>query len=253
MDRALFEKILFQIKRTPPPHDISLHLGGEPLLHPDFEYFVHLVNKYLGIRPTAATNGTLLFPERSRRIAEAGKVLFVITFAADKEIFEDNRMGARWLTVKENIEYALDMGIEIALHVLDSVKAVSEIFGERENLYIYPFTLHNVGGEFAETIEREYNYKIERRKYYPCTHPWFGMAIAWNGKVVLCCRDVLYSHIVGDLKKSPIGEVWNGRELIRVRRLMKLGKIDKIPLCRTCSRPWEDRNRPINLLKRYLF
>ncbi len=212
MKKELFKNILSQIKRTPQPYKISLHLGGEPLIHPDFETFVYLVNNKLGIKPTVATNGTLLTPERSKKIKEKGDILFIITFAADKTIFENDRAGTKWGQVKENIEYALNQNIEIALHVIDNVKEVKELFGERQNLYIYPFHLHNVGGDFAEVVEDNFNYTPEKKKYYPCTHPWFGIAITWDGRVVICCHDILYTHIVGDIKKNSIEEIWNGKK-----------------------------------------
>ena len=57
MDKSLFETIIPQI--APISEVISVHLMGEPLLHPDFSSILHIAEK-CGAKIDVTTNGTLL-------------------------------------------------------------------------------------------------------------------------------------------------------------------------------------------------
>ena len=254
----LFEKILNQIADYPPPQGISLHLGGEPLLHPQIDELVRITHRILKIKPMFASNGTLLTLNAAEKIASAGGAEIIIDFSADREVFEQTRTGANWEKVRHNILAAISLGdesnISIYIRSLDrDMDRLKNVLGEHKNLYFTEFELHNVGGDFAQVVENEFGMKIERKKYYVCTHPWFGMAITWDGKAVICCRDVVRTHIVGDVKKSSLKEIWFGDEMRKIRKLLVSGKIEQLPLCRTCSRPWEKKNSVFNLVKRYFF
>ncbi len=253
MDLKLFEKILREMKEIPEPVKVSLHLGGEPLLHPKFDWFIAKVNEELKKMPMMATNATLLTIDKIKKIKEAGGAWLMIVFSKNKKKFEEWRNGANWERVKENIKNALIHGLKIHLSCFDTAEEdIKELFGESSNLSFSFFRLHNVGGHFAEVIEDEFGLHFERKRYFQCTHPWFGMAIAWDGKVVLCCRDVLHQHILGDIKEQNIEEIWNGEEFQKVRYNLKIRNLDELPLCKTCSRPWEKKNQPLYILRHYI-
>lgn len=255
MNFDFFVSILEQIKEYSPPMGISLHLGGEPLLHPMVSEFIEATNKILKICPMMATNGTLLNDNTVAKLIHAGGARLIIDFSANKENFEKLRYGAIWEEVLVNIRSALEAGLKITIRNLDEGDGmdIRKIFGSHRNLVITPFDLHNVGGDFASTVETEFKLNIERKKYHHCTHPWFGMAIAWNGDVVVCCRDVLHSHKVGSLKDKTLAEIWFGEGFGQIRKLLVQQKLGDLPMCRTCSRPWEYKNCPYALLVNYCF
>lgn len=255
MSIVFFERLLRQIRKSPPPEGVSLHLGGEPLLHPQINIFVRKVHTILGISPMMASNGTLLTADIAEKLSEAGGAKLIIDFTANKKEFESVRDGAVWENVRNNIVNALATteNIIISVRSLDGdIDGLQTILGRYENLFVSNFKLHNVGGDFAQKIEEEFNLKIERKKYYVCTHPWFGMAISWDGKVVVCCRDVLHQHIIGDLKDSSIKEIWRGEKFGEVREKLSRGHLKDLPLCKTCSRPWDKENSIRELTKKYL-
>jgi hypothetical protein len=256
MNISFFTHLLYQIKQYHPPLGVSLHLGGEPLLHPHIDILVEEVNRILNIKPFLASNGTLLTKEMIDSLVDARGVRLIIDFCSNRETFERLRSGALWIQVMNSIlmtlERGKDHGISISLRCLDrNIRGLEELFDGFENMYILPFRLHNVGGNFAELVERDLNLKIVHRKYRLCTHPWFAMAIAWNGTTVICCHDVQHIHPVGDLTNSSLEEVWFGTRMSRVRRLLIQGGIAGLPLCRTCSRPWDKRNKLFSLVMKY--
>ncbi|MCK4512307.1 radical SAM protein [bacterium] len=252
MDIALCDRILEQLKNKPPAMGVSLHLGGEPLLHPEFDALVALVHAHLGRRPMVASNGTALTPSMIERVKSAGGAAFEIDFSSKRDVFERLRVGADWETTRSNISNALDAGLTVFLFALDGdADGLRDLFAARPNLAVSRFRMHNVGGDFAPLVERRFGLQREQSRFHPCTHPWFGMAVAWNGKVVVCCRDVLHKHVVGDLTRETVEDVWMGRAFKRLRTLHASGELESLPLCKTCDRPFEPLNHPWRVFLMY--
>lgn len=252
MDPGLMLRILHMMRRHPPVAGISLHLGGEPLLHPEIDALVGLVHTHLARRPRIASNGTLLTEALSRRLVRAGGAHLEIDFSHDPEVFERLRAGASWSQVRDNILLGLAAGLEMTLVSLDGApERLQALFGDNPRLKYGHFRLHNVGGSFAPIVEERFALAIEKRHYYPCTHLWFSMSVAWNGKVVVCCRDTLHQHVVGDLAEQSLAEVWYGKAMKHVRSLHARGSLDTLSLCSTCDRPYDPVNQPWVVLRQY--
>jgi len=182
MEPGLLERILGMMKGKAPVAGISLHLGGEPLIHPEIDLLVELVHTHLRQRPRMASNGTLLTASLSRRIAQAGGAHFEIDFCRDPETFERLRAGASWDRVRDNIMHGLGADLHMTLIALDGdVAGLQALFGRNPRLGYGHFRLHNAGGSFAPIVEKRFSIEVEKRRYYPCTHLWFSMAVAWDG------------------------------------------------------------------------
>lgn len=253
IEMEFFASLLKQIRKSPPALGISLHLGGEPLLHPAIDDLVRLTHQVLRKKPMIATNAVLLDAKMARRLSEAGGANLIVDFSWDKAKFENLRTGAIWEHVRDNLLGVLKYdNLFIAIRSFgENPDKLTSIFGIKKNLAITQFDLHNVGGDFSDVIADELNFHLERKRYYVCTHPWFGMAITWEGKVVICCHDVLHRHIIGDLKKSTIWEIWNGAKMRAIRDCLRSGKIEDMLLCDKCSRPWSKKNSLLKLLMQY--
>ncbi len=253
IELEFFASLLEQMKKFPPALGISLHLGGEPLLHPRIDDLVRLTHEILGKKPMMATNAVLLDAKMAKRLSDAGGTELIVDFSQDKARYEHLRTGAIWEQVRDNLWDAFSYeNLFITIRSFDeNIDGLTKIFGIRRNLAITQFNLHSVGGDFSDIIAEELDFHPERKRYYVCTHPWFGMAITWEGKVAICCHDVLHRHIIGDLRKSTIAGVWNCEEMKAVRAYLRSGKIENLPLCRKCSRPWNRKNSIIALLGQY--
>ncbi len=75
------------------------------------------------------------------------------------------------------------------------------------------------------------------RKKGCCTHRdtrW--MHILFNGDVCLCCMDWRKEVIIGNVKRSSMNEIWNGKEYRKIRQIIS-GKLNTPTgfLCKRCE------------------
>jgi MoaA/NifB/PqqE/SkfB family radical SAM enzyme len=103
MSTAVFHRIICALEALGTPPTVFFGGFGEPLFHPQIAEMVSQV-KALGCRAELITNGTLLTPERSRALIEAGlDLLWVSLDGATPESYEDVRLGAELPKVIQNI------------------------------------------------------------------------------------------------------------------------------------------------------
>jgi radical SAM protein with 4Fe4S-binding SPASM domain len=257
MEINLFKIIISQLKEI-NPLVISLHLAGEPLLHPQLPEMIEIASEN-GVGTTLSTNGMLLTKELSEDLVNAGLLSVRIDFSPNKEKFEIARSGANWSKVFDNINSLLEFKKSKNLH-FPVVKIQNILFTEGEepekkemeeliSLFsknpadeYFHFQTHSWGGEFAANLKKNPAYKlsVSQSKYKPCSHLWNSFVITYDGKVVPCCRDLNNELKIGDLHKNSITEIWESEDYHRLRKLHVQKKIHEIDLCRHCSKPYEN-------------
>jgi radical SAM protein with 4Fe4S-binding SPASM domain len=66
-----------------------------------------------------------------------------------------------------------------------------------------------------------------------CEYVYSTMVINSNGDVVPCCYDGESQHVMGNVFRQPLKEVWRGAAFQRFRRLVRESS-NAIPICRGC-------------------
>lgn len=99
LDSGLVENIL---KTNPQLITVEWSGGGEPVLHPDFAYFMDLAQS-LQIKQILITNGLLLTEDIIKKIAEYNVNLVLSVDGHSKEIYEKIRVNANYETLMKNI------------------------------------------------------------------------------------------------------------------------------------------------------
>lgn len=255
MPMELYQQILDKLREAPPLL-LTLHLAGEPLLAKNIFQMIRMANE-AGIQTTLSTNATLLSEDVSRQLIEAGLGSIRLDFCSDREKFEQVRSGASWDKVYDNIVNLLKLKAELGSEKpIVRIKDVSvsglpprereERIRQLKSLFKdYPIkgysglSVHNWAGTFASEHEELQKAHHRRSRPHPCTHLWTSIAITCDGLVVPCCRDLEAECVLGDLKEQSLLEVWNGERLRSIRRAMIERKLDGVPLCKDCSRVWE--------------
>jgi hypothetical protein len=70
-----------------------------------------------------------------------------------------------------------------------------------------------------------------------CPAPWGYVAVLADGKITLCCHDILGAGggIEANVADSSLLGIWHGAEFRRVRRCFLTGKFGQVPACRSCE------------------
>jgi len=251
MDFGLFEKIVKEVsamRRKPVMH---LHGFGEPLLDTLLPNRIKLA-KNCGIKHTyIVTNASLLCPEISRKLIEAGLDKMKISFyGTDLESYNATMKGLNFdVTINNIIDFLRirkDLKRKHPQLILqyipqDTNNAKTDEFrvlwnsltnknaGDCLNIT----SLHNYGGG------RAYN-RVADKIASVCFYPWTAMSVLCDGKVVTCCMDSNGAQVMGDLNSQTVTEIWNGPVLSSVRK--KFGNLEYsgFPTCMSCD--WVHRS-----------
>ncbi len=68
-----------------------------------------------------------------------------------------------------------------------------------------------------------------------CSRPFSMLNVNYEGKVVICCNDYFGQVEVGDVKTTPIKEIWENEIFVRYRKELKKGNRADLELCKTCD------------------
>lgn len=72
---------------------------------------------------------------------------------------------------------------------------------------------------------RRYSFALTvRRRTYFCSEPWTGIFSIQTNLDVTFCPCYLKLKI-GNLNEKPIGEIWNAKPLLRLRRAFSKGRL----------------------------
>ena len=197
MDFGLFEKIIREVsglKRKPITH---LHGFGEPMLDKLLPERIRLA-KACGIKHTyIVSNASLLSPEMSRQIIDAGLDKMKISFyGTDEESYNNTMKRLDFKVTFQNVKDFLRIRKEmkrrhprLILQYLptetnqartDEFRSLWEpLIDKQAGDCLNVATLHNYGGG------RAYN-QMRKKIVSVCYLPWTSMSVLWDGRVVTC-------------------------------------------------------------------
>jgi radical SAM protein with 4Fe4S-binding SPASM domain len=70
------------------------------------------------------------------------------------------------------------------------------------------------------------------------------MNIFYNGDVNPCCGDIDGELVLGNIRDLSIKELWYGKKINRIRKMMTNRVIEELPVCMGCdgcSKEWHSR------------
>lgn len=250
MSYELFEKVLDDVAGRVP--QMSLFLAGEPLLHKRIFDMIAAASRQ-GIYTRIHTNALLLDEEKIHRIFESG--LDDLSFSFDgptKERYERVRVGGDYDVCVARIKRVMEVkrarratrprtAIQIVSFAGEDPAAherqMREIFAADlpDDLKVVP--AHSWAGEYQDFVRYRENVG-DLSKLSVCHMPWDRMSITWDGNVVGCCNDFLARYHNGNVRTTPVLEVWNSPAYRRLREAVHQKAYDALPLCKGCDVPW---------------
>jgi len=266
MDLGLFGKISKELGRNRKYLDkVSLHLYGEPLLHPRIYEMVSIL-KEQGIRWVEfSTNCTLLDEQASEKLVESGldQVIFAID-GINPETYERIRVGSEFSKVVENVEafFRIREGTgqsrpfaRVQIIVMSETQSEIREFKRRwraflkksDGFYIKKLGFYDFNKELICDRREGLPYRV------PCElFPYKNLTVYADGRVSVCCYDWNGEAVVGDLTKQCIEEIWKGERVKNFFRAHFTSDFSSIPLCDRCE--WTTKYcefEPVRIL-RYL-
>lgn len=235
-----FKQILEKIKHR--TESIYLHVTGEPLLHPNFEEILSIIDKY-NIRLNITTNGTLLNNKievlnkckNLRKINISlhsenhdenyyNQVFNSVSKLEDKTVIyrlwtlQNNKLDKQSTEIVEKLKNYYNLSIEIVdkLKTSKNVKINSTIYVDKDNLFKWP----------VENDSRKTDGFCHALK----TH----IAILVDGTVVPCCLDANKTISLGNIFKQDLDTIINSEKYQNLKKSFQ----DRKPcedLCKSCT------------------
>ena len=242
MSFALSLKILTQLTAFPDRiKTLRLYKDGEPLLNPDFPVIVAYAkskNKFDQIDTT--TNGTLLTPELSRHIIDAGLTKIFISVHPKNIANKDYIKQVAFFYFYSSSQGSCKVFIKTAGDYLsaDERKMFLDIYTDISDSIAIEHTAPCWPGFDVPGVNKEtgiYGQKLESTGVKVCPYIFYSISINSNGTVTPCFVDWKPSLVIGDLNHDNLQDIWNGEKLKGIRLAHLLKNKNKIPICASCG------------------
>lgn len=202
---------------------------GEPILYP------HLVDavKYaseIGKRVVTYTNASLLTPDLSLRLLDAGlsEIRFSIE-AMDAPVFEALRRPLSFDVVLFNILTFQAIKEDHGFKCKTTVAACKSPENEHQLAEIQSFWEQRVDHIF---FRPEQVFAIPcmcpdlyvTGRSFNCKHLYEYLSVDWDGNVVICCRDMFSQYVFGNIQYDDPLTIFNNQHMNDLRQAMRDGE-----------------------------
>ncbi len=205
MDESLFTSIIGQLRELGFDKNLAMYSNNEPLLDPRAVDFCALAKE---------------------RVPKAFVYMFTNGSLLDRETFE-GLMGSLDKLIIDN--YSDD------LKPIGQVHEVLKLCKGNERWRSKTVVVLRKKNEFRNNrAGRAPNRRSLVRLSSPCIYPFSQVVVRPDGKLSLCCNDVLGEETLGDLTREGILEAWRGKKYKDARRSMLTGR-RTLELCARCD------------------
>lgn len=259
MEMDLYKQIIDEAKNF--VFDINLAHRGESLLHPHIGEAIRYA-KSKGLFTRLHTNGSLLTEELSQEIIAAG--LDRLSFSFDgytPETYEKIRVGGDFKKTINNIIRFLEIKKasssakpETAIEVINFDNISGKNLAQAKvnfQKYFHNLPLESLIAKEMHNWAGEIEKEKPQGKYSPCPFPWNALIICWDGAVLPCTQDFFGQIVVGNVRNSRLEDIWNNKEMKRLRKRLASQTLDELKTCSQCDRLW--RKGFLGVPKEYLW
>ena len=233
MPEFLVKKILQDLKNIGVEH-VGLFWMGEPLFNKKLSEYIKFA-KMIGIKYVfISTNGRMAVPERIKNLIASGidSIKFSINYSTREKYYNATKVDAFDQVMKNLKSLKKIRGLSKKPRII-----ASSIFSpsNKEEFYkinsmIEPYVdnhypVHIYGD--SNIIKNDNDYKIIKiskkdsrtlQSMLPCWSLFAEPHINYDGKMGSCYCDNDEKHIMGDLKKNSLMEVWHSEKFVKLRR-----------------------------------
>jgi len=256
MDVKLFEKAvdeigIYGVKR------LTLHLMGEPLLHPEIFNMVAYAKTKEKIRKVDfSSNGALLNEKNIAGVINSGlDVINVDMDGATAKTYEEARVGLKFEVVVQNLKNLIEAVhasehqkpfIKLQVIQTPAIQAEMDLFWDiwnpvlegKDCVEVYLKKYEWWSGAKPDDVQSDADWGKKSPLYVriPCGMLERQMNVFWNGEVNHCCLDTNGDLKIGDFREQSLYEIWHGKAANKLRSLVRDGSYGKIHPCNGCIR-----------------
>lgn len=237
----LFRKVVDECARY-KAKKILPFLHGESLLVPGISnYFRYVRQTSPDTHVNLTTNGSKLSAKLTETFLSEDLLdsIIISIDGGDKQTYESIRQGLDYDEVRTNVLHFIRRRnqmdktkprVSIAMVTVDDNKntraALKRIWKEADE--VRSSVYFNWAGKLKNRDQFRYKGNFCERLYHYIT-------ILADGRVGMCCFDSEAQHVVGDINKQSVYEVWHSKEFRRKRKLLYDRDFDQLTLCSSCD------------------
>jgi radical SAM protein with 4Fe4S-binding SPASM domain len=215
---------------------------GEPFMDPRIFERIELCHRH-SISTLLSTNGTFLDEKLAARVLASPLEQITLSFdGARKETFEFYRKGAKFEKVRDNFVRFARMRHDRRAKLQVVVQMVRMEGNAAEVDDFIAFWRQVPGIDQIRIKEDETNLMRPDAGHaaddwkHPCHYLWRGpMYVKQNGDVYPCCQSyMLDGGPLGNLERQSLTQIWNSKEMERMRSLHVAGQGGEVDVCARC-------------------
>lgn len=230
MDFSVYQKIIDEIKNV--SGRVTLNQHGEPLLHPNILDMVNYAKKS-GLSVSLLTNATKLTEDISNSLIKMGLNRIVFSFeGSNQATHEAVRVGSDYSKTLQNILNFIRLNYEngrpvfICMSMVDSSYSHEDIENYQaffnslpiNTIFVNPMLNMSGATKTSKEIDMSRFADIPRKEAPICRMPWENIAVNWDGLVSACVVDFNEDHIIGDVKRENLQNIFNSERMRKFRR-----------------------------------
>ena len=226
----------------------------EPLLHPDLPEIIRLARSHGLVDVMFNTNGLLLDQHLSRELISSGLTRIMISIdAATKSTYDRLRVGSDFERVCENVRKFVEIREQMksVLPIVRVSFCVTSLNEHELDDFIASwgpvvdfFSIQHYGNTFYGQYADQHSGLFPSHYLYDpgetprCAQPWKRAMVRHNGDVIPCCDASGLDLVIGNIKKSGLADIWQGRLADEIRELHFQGHYEWNPICKQCMTKW---------------
>ncbi len=247
MERALFRKIIDQGKCL--TSEVVFHVLGEPLLHPELEYFIDYAHQ-AGLSIRLTTNGTLLNEKvgdmlTDKKLRQINISLQAIQDQPDQDNYFRNILLFIEKSQKDNPDGYINLRLWNVL-TNNSTKIIQMIKSNFNKNIILPATLAELKKQKSYPLDTNIYLHVDTQFQWPdiaqpiiqkqgfCYGLSSHFGILVDGTVIPCCLDSKGIIELGNIKHTALAEILGSKRAQKMKADFAK-RILAEPLCQRCG------------------
>ncbi len=238
LDMDLYKKIIDEVAEK--VYAIRLSWRGESTIHPDFIEAIKYAKDH-GVREVSfLTNSSKLTLDFFKKIAHAGADWISVSIDGVYEMYDSIRRPLKfedtfqkikdisYYKIKNNLAKPTIKVQSIWPAIRDNPEKYYNLFRPYTDLISFSPLIDYLGNDVDIIYDDNFS----------CPQLYERVFVSANGKVMMCNNDEFEKHIIGDVTKESIFDIWHGEKLTKIREFHnKRDGFKQVEMCKKCFYP----------------